>query len=172
MKSGLSTVGEDDDYRMSVLPSHSINLTYEYFTCKTKIPKINTFPLLDLHSSISTLSLNHRLSSLVVCVSSVIASKGGGSDCRYCSLHFVIVHCIGSPKHLQHVFRVEMKPQTIMIFGTGLLSSVVGIKALDSPGNHFPIFCCARQNDAKLQASMCVKVLGQLQIRQLLSQSQ
>lgn len=56
-----------------------------------------------------------------------------------------------------------------MIFGTGLLSSVVGINALDSPGNRFLIFCCARQNDANLQASMCVKVLGQFQIRQLLS---
>lgn len=136
---------------MSVLPSHLIDLTCEYFTCKTKIPKINTFPLLDLHSSISTPSLNHRLSSLVVCVSSVIASKGGGSDCRYRSLHFVIIHCIGSPEHLQHVFCVEMKPQTIMIFGTGLLSSVVGIKALESPA------CVSKCWDNSKYVSSCLK---------------
>lgn len=59
-----------------------------------------------------------------------------------------------------------------MLLGISLLRSVVGIKALESPGNSFLLPVCGRRDDANLPARMRVKVLGQFQIRQLLCQSQ
>lgn len=44
-----------------------------------------------------------------------------------------------------------MKPQTIILYGIGLLQTVIGLKAFEPPGNSLFFPTCARQDDANLQ---------------------